>query len=50
MTSSGVVTTFVHKGFTRDRGIENTPSVVEVRDTKFGTNVSNEKLLNVAKC
>ena len=46
MTGSGVVT----KGFTRDPEIGNTPSVVEVRDTKFGTNISNEKLLNVAKC
>ena len=57
-TGSGVMTIFVYKGFTRNPEITNTPVLVlrkiwrlgQVRDTKFGTNVSNKMLLNAAKC
>ena len=58
MTGSEVMTIFVYKGFTRNPEIRNTsfwvlPSIWrlgQVRDTKFGTNVSNKRLLNAAKC
>ena len=57
MTGSGVMTIFVYKGLTRNPEIGNTPLWVlpniwelgEVRDTKFGKNVSNKMLLNTAK-
>ena len=49
---------FFYKGLTRDLEIGNTTIRVlpniwrlrRVRDIKFGTNVSNEMLLNAAKC
>ena len=58
ITGSGVMTIFFYKGLTRNHKIRNTrvwvlPSILrlgQVRDTKFGTNVSNEMLLNAAKC
>ena len=51
MTGSGVMTIFIYKGLTRNSEIGNTPIWVLpniwrqgiVRDTKFGTNVSNKK-------
>ena len=51
------MTIFVYKGMTRNPEIRNTPVYVLpniyrlswVSDTKFGTNVSNEKLLNATK-
>ena len=53
----GVMTIFVYKVLTRNPKIGNTPVWVlpnisrlgQVRDTKFGTNVSNKMLLNAAK-
>ena len=58
ITGSGVMTIFVYKGLIRNPEIENThiwilPNIRRlgwVKDTKFGTSVSNEKLLNAAKC
>ena len=58
ITASGVVTVFVYKELTRNPEIGNISVWVLrniwrlgwVRDTKFGTNVSNEKLLNATKC
>ena len=58
ITGSGVMTVFSYKGLTRNREIGNTPVWVllnvwrlgQVRETKFGTKVSNEMLLNAAKC
>ena len=58
ITGSGVLTIFVYTGLTKNAEIGNTPvcvlpnicSLEQVRDTKFGTDVSNEKLLNAAKC
>ena len=58
MTGSVVITIFVYNGLTRNWEIRNTPVWVltniwrlgQVRDTKLGTDVSNEKLLNTAKC
>ena len=58
ITGSGVMTIFFYKGLTRNPEIRNTPVWVlpnicrlgEVRNTKFGTNVTNEMLLNAAKC
>ena len=58
MTGSGVMTIFVYKGLTRNLEIGNThvwvlPNIWRlawVRDTKFGTDVSNKILLNAAKC
>ena len=58
MTGSGIMTNFVYKVLTRNPETRNTPVWVlpniwrlgGVRDTKFGTNVSNKKLLNAAKC
>ena len=52
------MTIFVYKGLTRNPEIRNTPVLVlldiwrleQVRDTKFGMNVSDKMLLNVAKC
>ena len=52
-----VMTIFVYKVLTRNPKIGNTPVWVlpnisrlgQVRDTKFGTNVSNKMLLNAAK-
>ena len=52
------MTIFVFKGLTRNPEIRNTPVSFlpniwrqgQVRDTKFGTNVFNEMLLNAAKC
>ena len=52
------MTIFFYKGLTRDAEIRNTPVSVfpniwrleQVRDTKFGTNVSNKMSLNAAKC
>ena len=58
ITGSGVMTIFFYKGLTRNVEIENTPVWVlhniwrlrQVRDTKFGTNLSNKMFLNAAKC
>ena len=58
MTGSGVLAIFVYKGLTRNPEIGNTPVRVlpniwqlgQLRDTKFGVNVSSKMLLNVAKC
>ena len=55
---SGVMTIFFYKRLIRNPEISNTPFYTlpniwrskRVRDTKFGTNVYNEMLLNVAKC
>ena len=55
--NSGVMIIFFYKGLTRNPEIGNTPAWVlpkiwrleQVRDTKFGRNVSNEMLLNAAK-
>ena len=55
---SGVMAIFFYKRLSRNPEIENTPIWVlpniwrlgRVRDTKFGTKVSNEILLNAAKC
>ena len=52
------MTIFFYKWLTRNLEIRNTPVRVlpniwtlgQVRDTKFGTNVSNKILLNAAKC
>ena len=57
-TGSGVMTIFFYKWLTRNPEIGNTPVWVlqsiwrlgQVRDNKFGTNVSHEMSLNVAKC
>ena len=57
MTGSGVMTIFFCKGLTRHPEIGNTlvcvlPNISTLgqgRDTKFGTNVSKEMLLNAAK-
>ena len=57
ITGSGVVTIFFYKGLTRNPEIGNNPVWVlpsiwrlgQVRDTKFGKNVSNKMLLNAAK-
>ena len=58
MTGTGVVTISVYNGLTRNWEIGNTPACVlpnilrlgRVRNTKFCMNVSNEMLLNAAKC
>ena len=58
ITGSGVMTIFFYKWLTRNPEIGNTPVWVLpniwrlgwVRDTNFGTNVSNKMLLNAAKC
>ena len=58
MTASGVTAIVIYKGLTRNPEIGNTPVCVfsniwrlgRVRDTKFGWNVFNEKLLNNEKC
>ena len=52
------MTIFIFKKLTRNPEIGNTPVWIlpniwrlgRVRDAKFGTNVSNKKLLNAAKC
>ena len=57
ITGSGITTIFFYKGLTRNLEIGNTPVWVlsniwrlgQIMDTKFGTNVSNKKLLNAAK-
>ena len=58
ITGSGVMTIIVYKGLIKNPKIGNTPGwglpniwrLGQVRDTKFGTNVSNKKLLNAPKC
>ena len=58
ITGSGVMTIFFYKVWNRNPEIGNNPVCVlpniwrlgQVRDTKFDTNVSNEMLLNAAKC
>ena len=58
ITGSEVMTIFFCKELTRNPEIRNTPVWVlpsiwrlrRVRDTTFGTNVSNKMLLNAAKC
>ena len=58
ITGSGVMRISFYKGLTTNQGIGNTsvwilPTIwrlVQVRSTKFGTNVSNKMLLNEAKC
>ena len=55
---TGVTKIFAYKGLTRNREIVNTPVWVlpsilrlgQVRDTEFGTNVSNKMLLTAPKC
>ena len=55
---AGVTKFFDYKGLTRNLEIVNTPVWVlpsilrlgQVRDTEFGTNVSNKMLLNAPKC
>ena len=57
ITGSGIMTVFFYKGLTRNPEIGIIPVWVFpniwrlewVMDTKFGTNVSNKKLLNAAK-
>ena len=57
-TGSGIMAIFFYKGLTRIPEIGNTPVWVlhniwrlgRVIDTKFGTNILNRVLLNVAKC
>ena len=57
-TGSGVMTISFYKGLTRKLEIGITPVLFlpyiwrlgRVRDTTFGTNVSNEMLLNTPKC
>ena len=57
-TCSGVMAIFVYKRLTRNPEIGNNPVCAlsniwrlgRVKDTKFGRNVSNEKLLNAATC
>ena len=51
----GVLTIFICKGWGRNPEIGNAPiwdlsNIWRVRDIKFGTNVSNEMLLNTAEC
>ena len=58
ITSSRVMAIFFYNGLTRNLEIENTPirnlsyiwRLGQVGNTKFVTNVSNEMLLNAAKC
>ena len=58
ITGFGVMTIFFYKGLTRNPEILNTPFWVlpniwrlgQFRNTKFGTDVSNEMLQNAAKC
>ena len=58
ITGSGVMTISFYKVLTRNLEIGNTPVWVfpniwrleQVRNTKFGTNISNKMLLNAAKC
>ena len=58
ITGSGIMTIFFYKGLTRNPEIGNTPVWVlpniwglgQIRDTKFGTDISNEVLLNAGKC
>ena len=58
ITGSRTTTIFFYKGLTRNPEIRNTPVWVlcniwglrQVRNIKFDTNVSNEMLLNAAKC
>ena len=58
ITGSGVMTIFFYKGLTRNPEIGNTTVWVlpniwglgQIRDTKFGTDISNEVLLNAGKC
>ena len=58
ITGSGVMTISFYKELTRNPQIGNTPAWVlpniwrlrRVRNTKFGTNISNKILLNAEKC
>ena len=58
ITGCGVMISIFYKGLTRNPEIRNTlvwisPNILKpgrVRDTRFGNNVSNEMLLNTAKC
>ena len=52
ITGSGVTTMLFYKGLTRNPEIGNTPiwRLGRIKNTKFDTNVSNEMLLNAAKC
>ena len=52
ITISGIITIFCYKGLTRNPVILSSAQYLEtggVRDTKYGTSVSNEMLLNAAK-
>ena len=57
ITSSGVLTISFYKGLTGNSEIRNTPVLTllniwrlgQVRNIKFGTNISNKMLLNAAK-
>ena len=58
ITGSGFMIIFFYKGLTRNLEIGNTAACVlpnisrlgQIWDTKFGTNISNNMLLNSAKC
>ena len=58
MTGSGVISSFIYKDLSRNPEIGNIPFWIfpniyrlrRVSDTNFGTNISNKKLLNAAKC
>ena len=58
ITGSGIIIIFFYKGLARNLEIGNIPVWVlpniwrlkQVMDTKFGTNVSNRRLVNVTKC
>ena len=58
ITGFRVMTIFVYKRLTRNPKLGNTPvcallniwKLEQVRDTEFGTDVSNERLLNAEKC
>ena len=58
ITGSGFMITYFYKRLTTNLEIGNTPVRVlpniwrlgRVKDTKYGTNVSNEMLLNATKC
>ena len=58
ITGSGVVTISFYTGLTRNPENGNNPVIVlpniwrlgRVRNTRFGTNISNKMLLNASKC
>ena len=58
ITGSAVMTIFVQKRLTRNTEIGNTSPWIlpnnwgfgQVRDTRYGTNISNKNFLNAARC